>query len=262
MASVIGPWIDMINNNIAKSSCVLSMTDSTTSAGWIRRSNFSSKSESPKLTKAKLMISRSHAKRMMQYNIKEYSQWFPGVYNVVADSLSRDHHLTNSNLVQIFRSQFRNQIPRHFDIYDLPQEVEYWICALLQRLPDKLQSPEVHRGSNIELGIVGKHSFNPLIFPRIYFSKCSQQHNEQQSFLRSPRVTDKPSTLDETFLQWVKEQSGVPWTMWHRPSRCTNIQTHGSIPTKSHHDFYKNNSKDTKMRTHHLSDKKHFPLVS
>ena len=40
IAAVITPWVDIIAGRISKGDCALSMTDSTTSAGWMRKSNF------------------------------------------------------------------------------------------------------------------------------------------------------------------------------------------------------------------------------
>jgi hypothetical protein len=40
MASIISPWIDILAGRLSKGDCALSMTDSTTSAGWIRKTNF------------------------------------------------------------------------------------------------------------------------------------------------------------------------------------------------------------------------------
>ena len=45
VASTIGPWIDIIENNLPPLSCILSMTDSTTTNGWLRKSNFPDDSE-------------------------------------------------------------------------------------------------------------------------------------------------------------------------------------------------------------------------
>jgi hypothetical protein len=36
IASIIGPWIDIIEQTLPEFSCILSMTDSTTSAGWLK----------------------------------------------------------------------------------------------------------------------------------------------------------------------------------------------------------------------------------
>ena len=37
LASIIGPWIDVIENNMPAFSCLLSMTDSTTTQGWLKK---------------------------------------------------------------------------------------------------------------------------------------------------------------------------------------------------------------------------------
>ena len=48
IAAIVGPWIDMIENKMPKLSCILSMTDSTTAAGWLRKSNFQDKESETK----------------------------------------------------------------------------------------------------------------------------------------------------------------------------------------------------------------------
>jgi hypothetical protein len=40
LASIITPWVDLIAKRLKAGDCALSMTDSTTSAGWMRKSNF------------------------------------------------------------------------------------------------------------------------------------------------------------------------------------------------------------------------------
>lgn len=79
LASIIGPWIDLLEEKLPKLSCILAMTDSTTTAGWLRKSNFQeSPNESKEMTKAKLDISRGHATRLLNNQCMDYSQWFPG----------------------------------------------------------------------------------------------------------------------------------------------------------------------------------------
>ena len=41
LAAIITPWIDLIQGRLKKGDCILSMTDSTTSEGWARKTNFS-----------------------------------------------------------------------------------------------------------------------------------------------------------------------------------------------------------------------------
>jgi hypothetical protein len=40
LAAIISPWIDLINKRLTKGDCTLSMTDSTTAKGWMRKTNF------------------------------------------------------------------------------------------------------------------------------------------------------------------------------------------------------------------------------
>jgi hypothetical protein len=47
LAAVITPWIDIIDGRLSRGDCALSMTDSTTAEGWMRKSNFSEPSIDP-----------------------------------------------------------------------------------------------------------------------------------------------------------------------------------------------------------------------
>jgi hypothetical protein len=40
LAAIITPWIDLINGQLMKWGCALSMTDSSTAEGWMRKTNF------------------------------------------------------------------------------------------------------------------------------------------------------------------------------------------------------------------------------
>ena len=66
------------------------MTDSSTSEGWLRKSNFKEDGEIPIQATVRLEVSRSDAKRIMENKIKNYSQWFHGWMNDVSDALYRD----------------------------------------------------------------------------------------------------------------------------------------------------------------------------
>ena len=90
MALIISPWIDMLAGRLTSGDCALSMTDSTTSAGWIRKTNFKEDGDNVNPIKATVCIeiARHHAALFINANIKEYSQWFEGKKNPVADALS------------------------------------------------------------------------------------------------------------------------------------------------------------------------------
>jgi len=90
MASIISLWIDILAGRLTSGDCALSMTDSTTSAGWIRKTNFKEKGDNvnPIEATVQIEIALHHATLFINANIKEYLQWFEGKRNQVADALS------------------------------------------------------------------------------------------------------------------------------------------------------------------------------
>jgi hypothetical protein len=47
LAAIITPWIDIFAGRLKEGNCALSMTNSTTSEGWLRKSNFIEEGEDP-----------------------------------------------------------------------------------------------------------------------------------------------------------------------------------------------------------------------
>ena len=110
MASVITPWVDILAGRLRPGDCSLSLTDSSTSEGWSHKTNFKEDGEEPIQATTRLEVARDHARHFMDAKIKDYSQWFPGKENDVADALSRDDdrdnkELTFSNLLSHNRFQ-------------------------------------------------------------------------------------------------------------------------------------------------------------
>jgi hypothetical protein len=90
---------------------------------------------------------RSHAStpsHFTHHNIKEYSQWFPGKKNNIADSLSRDFDLDDAELSKYLHLHYPSQLPPHFQVVRIPSEIELWLISLLLRLPVKEQLRELH----------------------------------------------------------------------------------------------------------------------
>jgi hypothetical protein len=77
------------------------MTDSTTSEGWLRKSNFIEDGKDPIQATIRIKVARLHATHYLSNEIKEYSQWFRGAENNVADALSWDNDRTDVELTQI-----------------------------------------------------------------------------------------------------------------------------------------------------------------
>ena len=124
LASIITPWIDIINGDLRTGDCSLSMTDSSTSEGWTRKTNFKDADyDNPEETAVRREVSREHAKRFYSKRIREYSQWFPGRSNQVSDALSRDDDRDDKELTKILKSCVPLQVPANFEIRPLPNEI-------------------------------------------------------------------------------------------------------------------------------------------
>merc|ERR1712018_111688 len=102
------------------------------------------------------MGSREHALCLLTNNIKKYSQWFSGEDNSIADSLSRDHQITDFEITSLLHHFTSSQIPPNLKMFPLPQEIVSWICSWLQKMPEKMLSQEIQQRSKIVHGIDGK----------------------------------------------------------------------------------------------------------
>jgi hypothetical protein len=90
LAAIITPWVDIIRGRLKSGDCALSMTNSTTSEGWLKKTNFCKLGDKPIQASVRLMAARMHTMNYMTTGIREYSQWFSEKDNVVANSLSCD----------------------------------------------------------------------------------------------------------------------------------------------------------------------------
>ena len=249
LACVICPWIDIIEKNIPPLSCFLSMTDSSTSAGWLRKSNFLDDDEKEVHLHCKLDLARSHARRVLDSRIKDYSQWFPGAENDVADSLSRDFHLSNEKLLSLFNTHIPSQIPKNLKISPLPTEIESWVYAWLQRLPESQPPQEIHQMSKLALGGDGSPSLVPSASKATMgFSKNSNHITGQSCSEPSPTPCEKENILKRMSIPWLLAQSEIPSTTWHRCSGTANTRTPGSTSIKTLADFYSNSTKAIKRQ--------------
>ena len=135
LASVVTVWVEISEGRVPPLSCILSMTDSTTTAGWLRKSNFQEDDENSEQLLCKQELAREHASRLLNSTIKEYPQWFQGEFNDVSDALSRDFILTNSQLTSLLCSTVPDQLPDNFVIAPLPREIDSFISRWLLKMP-------------------------------------------------------------------------------------------------------------------------------
>jgi len=71
LAAIITPWIDIIAGRLTKGDCALSMTNSTTSEGWLRKSNFIEDGEDPIQATIRIEVARLCATHYLSNEIRE-----------------------------------------------------------------------------------------------------------------------------------------------------------------------------------------------
>jgi hypothetical protein len=81
----------------------------------------------------------------------------------VSDALSRDYNRSDEELTEILRTFVPEQIPPHFEIVPLPNEISSWLISVLQKLPVKMQLQEQHTKTKLGCGVDGKSTPIPSV---------------------------------------------------------------------------------------------------
>ncbi len=130
MVGIISPWVDTLAGRLNDGDYSLSMTDSTTSKGWMQETNFKEDENGIQAT-IRIEVAQSHTAQFMDHRIHKYSQWFRGIENNVANALSRDMDRSDDKLTQILFTHVPSQVPNSFKIVPLPNEIVSWATSLL-----------------------------------------------------------------------------------------------------------------------------------
>jgi hypothetical protein len=117
LTSYIQLAFEAATTGIPSSSVILMGTNSTTAAGWLHSSSFDD--SSPDDPPLRLWAARATAHLLLDHSSVLFSKWFPGKENEVADSLSRDHHISNATIHSLLYSSFPGQMPLDFVICPL-----------------------------------------------------------------------------------------------------------------------------------------------
>ncbi len=196
------------------------MTNSSTLAGWLRKTNFREIiGDNPVPVQAKVRIKTAchHAILFLKAGIKEYSQWFPGQKNNVADALSRDFDCSDVALTQILRDTCPSQLPQRFQIAPLPNKISSWLTSLLQKLPVKEQLREAHTRTTLGRGTVSPDTSSPSELATTSSSTPSQDPNETRSSEPLPWLSGRGNFWDHLMTPWLWAQSKIPSRIHARP---------------------------------------------
>jgi len=135
LACILSIWLDQFHQVLEPESCILSQTDSSSAMGWLRKSNFADRTDE----QVQFSTARKLADILLTTETCLYSQWFPGEENLIADSLSRDFHISDSCLSDLLLTHFPEQAPFGLRILLIPPEIASWLTCLLLSQPQKEQ---------------------------------------------------------------------------------------------------------------------------
>jgi len=131
IAAVIAALISL-QNDPCDYPCVLSLSDSSNTVSWLHKSN-----HDPASLPVHNEIARCHASNLLEHQASDFSQHIPGSDNHVADSLSRDFHLSNEQLLSLLNHTCPHLLPSNPQVSSLPTHLSLWIGSLAQLQPKK-----------------------------------------------------------------------------------------------------------------------------
>ena len=162
-----------------------------------------------------------------------YSQHFKGKFNVVPDSLSRDHHIPDHVLTQILFLYCPEQIPKDFHIYPVPQEIVSWLYKTLQLSAKPPQDPKELILSIIRAGLDRNCSWPASNSTTICSWILSQPSYDQESLSAMLKPLGMGSLQEEIKQVWLNTWFTRPWTKWQQSSKPTTVPTHSSQASTS-----------------------------
>jgi hypothetical protein len=182
--------------------------------GLAEKDKFYERGSDPIEDTIRLEIARKHASHFTHHNIKEYSQWFPGTKNNVADSLSRDLDLDDAEILKYSHLHFPSQRTPHFQVVPVRSEIEFWLTSLLQRLPEKELLWKPHTKTKPEPNSDGTSTSSPSGSPMTHSLTTSTDASGASSSALLPQQLEKDDFQAMLSIPWLQEQSEIPFQVY------------------------------------------------
>ncbi len=173
-----------------------------------------------------------------------------------------DFDCSDTALTQTLRDTCPSQVPQHFHIAPLPNEISSWLTSLLQKLPVREQLQEAHTRTKLGRGNAFSDTLSSLESATTSSLTPSQDSNKTRSLVPLPWLSVKGNFRDHLITPWLWAQSEIPSRMYVQPSGRMANPTQPRTMTSNLASFYTDSSEPTKMPTPKKSNKKPSPPAS
>ena len=255
LACIAGILLSILEDGPAPDDCYLSVGDNTSSLGWLRKSNFAADHEQASHSG----LARYFTTTMADSKLCQFSQWFPGKENDVADRLSREHVWPDEFLTKytLLLDPSFAQVPPTFQCSPLPPVItsllDYWVRHKLgtTELPPPLTARETPTG-----GITSNFctSANSREIPTSRLSPCTTGTNSWEHLPMPSAAKNFPKAQRE-MLAWLQAHARPPSTTYARPSSQRVDPIHPWTRTAKLRSFYSASTEVTGTPTHRPSSK-------
>jgi hypothetical protein len=242
--------------------CFLSVGDNISALRWIRKSNFKPETKLEHATH--LALARHVTILLAELRVTQFSKWLPGIDNVVADALSREHTMGDVDLTNLIMNSYPSQTPSGFQIKALPPSVSCWALywlrhnSVTKELPPEPLARATHGGAD------GSTFYTSASCTTIYTSDSSPNMKDISYLAPSrkrPVTTSGPCPLRD-MITWLQGHAAPPSTQFARPSSQPVSTIPARIRTASLRSFYRDSSKGTGIMTRPSSRKRQFHSAS
>ena len=241
-------------------SVVHGQTDNTSADGWMHKSNFDDQRP------FQLEISRALARCLMATQSVNYSEWFKGDFNDVADSLTRDTHLSDTAIIDLLRSHVPEQLPPGFHISPVPPRIVLAVTSWLEQLTATTAFNSQPTSSKHAAGTCGCATCGTSNSTTTPSSTPSPAGSKSGLESPLPKPTDAGTLELKAKIVGTRKLpaalSKVPSAMWRRSLGLTNVGIHSWIHPVRDTTFYHDKSGSTKTPTPHPNNRRQQHQVS
>ena len=211
LSSLIGIWLELLTDDKPYKR-ILCLTDSSFALGWLYKSNFN-----PVTQQDNDHIARELANLLMSFEASLYSQHIVGKANVIADSLSRDHHIPIKQLTFILNSLYNDQSEAPLKISEeLPSAITSFLSSLKPLPTRTMGSHQPPVPSSLGLFFAGDLSWGDVVL-RTNSLTASHLRNAYCCFPHSQAVLETMKMVSHKKEYFMGQQFAPPFPTYARP---------------------------------------------